>query len=337
MAMSSSARRTRPRIVITSPLFSSIVPVSNQVRLARPSVRHVPSPPVRLDGSQSMTWTPIQQTNVTPPSKRPRGRPRKAAITSPVIAQLAVKPPADSQPPPPPQQQQHTQPVPLSILSPPASVSSGSQNTLLHRNSTSPSTLHHATNNLRYMNDHILTPPVLPSTTDTNVIARVPSLFDQVKTTTNESTFAVLSGVQNVLLSPNRDANTNQHNSQRVRVESATSVATTTTTAANKQVPLATLIGLDVHTPSALGHPECQCSQAGLRSFACRGPKAVLDHGHFQSNRRYFTDGHDQSKSTGDDKSSCPHVNGANSAIERDQHEDRRVRRHEISQQQSRA
>jgi hypothetical protein len=155
-----------------------------------------------------MTWTPLQQqTSVTPPSKRPRGRPRKTAVTPPVIAQLAVKPSHDSH--------HATQPVPSSILSPPASVSSTSQTNLVHRNSTSPST------HIRYINDNVLTPS---STTDTNVIARVPSLFEQVKSTTNESTFAVLSGVQNVLLSPNRDTNSN---SKRVRVESASSIVST--------------------------------------------------------------------------------------------------------------
>jgi hypothetical protein len=154
-----------------------------------------------------MTWTPLQQTSVTPPSKRPRGRPRKTAATPPVIAQLAVKPSHDSH--------HQNQPVPSSILSPPASVSSTSQANLVHRNSTSPST------HIRYINDNVLTPS---STTDTNVIARVPSLFEQVKSTTNESTFAVLSGVQNVLLSPNRDTNSN---SKRVRVESASSIVST--------------------------------------------------------------------------------------------------------------
>ena len=145
-----------------------------------------------LEGSQSMTWTPIQQTNVTPPSKRPRGRPRKTAVTSPIIAQFAVKPSNDSH---------HTQPVPSSILSPPSSVSSTSQTNLVHRNSTSPSTHHQNKLIYRYINDNVLTPPVYHQhTTDTNVIARVPSLFDQVKSTTNESTFAVLSGVQNVLI-----------------------------------------------------------------------------------------------------------------------------------------
>lgn len=170
-----------------------------------------------LDGSQSMTWTPVrQQSNITPPSKRPRGRPRKTTVTSPIIAQLAIK--------------QTTEPVPSSILSPPASVSSTSQANIIHRNSTSPLTTHHSNNNnnIRYINDNVLTPPILSSssTTDTNVIARVPSLFDQVKTTTNESTFAVLSGVQNVLLSPNRDSNNN--NNKRVRVESASSILSTT-------------------------------------------------------------------------------------------------------------
>ena len=170
-----------------------------------------------------MAWTPVQQTNVTPPSKRPRGRPRKTTVTSPIIAQLAVKPSNDSH---------QTQPVPSSMLSPPASVSSTSQTNHIHQNSTSPST-HHQNNNLRYVNDNILTPPILSktATTDTNVIARVPSLFDQVKTTTNESTFAVLSGVQNVLLSPNRDSN----NNKRVCVESTSSVVSTTN-AAGKQV-----------------------------------------------------------------------------------------------------
>jgi len=161
-----------------------------------------------------MTWTPVQQTNGTPPSKRPRGRPRKTIVTSPIIAQLAVKP--------------TNEPVPSSILSPPSSVSSTSQTNIVHRNSTSPLT-HHSNPNLRYINDNVLTPPVLSSSsttaTDTNVIARVPSLFDQVKTTTNESTFAVLSGVQNVLLSPNRDSN---NNNKRVRVESSSSVVSTT-------------------------------------------------------------------------------------------------------------
>ncbi len=158
-----------------------------------------------------MAWTPVQQASQTPPSKRPRGRPRKTAVTSPIIAQLAVKP--------------TNEPVPSSILSPPASVSSTSQTNAVHQNSTSPLT-HHANNNLRYINDNVLTPPILSSSsaTDTNVIARVPSLFDQVKTTTNESTFAVLSGVQNVLLSPNRDSN----NNKRVRVESSSSIVSTT-------------------------------------------------------------------------------------------------------------
>ena len=168
-----------------------------------------------------MTWTPVQQTSVTPPSKRPRGRPRKTAVTPPIIAQLAVKPSLDSH--------QQTQPVPSSILSPPASVSSTSQTNLVHRNSTSPSIPHqnNNNNNLRYINDNVLTPS---STTDTNVIARVPSLFEQVKSTTNESTFAVLSGVQNVLLSPNRDTNNNNNNNtaKRVRVESASSIVSTT-------------------------------------------------------------------------------------------------------------
>jgi hypothetical protein len=170
-----------------------------------------------------MTWTPIQQTNVTPPSKRPRGRPRKSITTSPIIAQLAAKPSADNH---------QSQPVPSSILSPPSSVSSTSQPNLIHRNSTSPLTHHQNNNNLRYINDNVLTPPILSTTaTDTNVIARVPSLFDQMKTTTNESTFAVLSGVQNVLLSPNRDSN----NNKRVRVESASSVVSITNTT-GKQV-----------------------------------------------------------------------------------------------------
>ncbi|UJR31513.1 hypothetical protein I4U23_019002 [Adineta vaga] len=180
------------------------------------------------DGSQSMTWTPIQQANTTPSSKRPRGRPRKTTATSPVIAPLAVKPPSNDV--------HQTQPVPSSILSPPASVSSASQTNHLRQNSISPSTHHH--NNIRYINDNIVTPPILASSstttaTDTNVIARVPSLFDQVKTTTNESTFAVLSGVQNVLLSPNRDSN----NNKRVRVESASSVISSNNTN-GKQVTL---------------------------------------------------------------------------------------------------
>lgn len=161
------------------------------------------------DGNQSMTWpSSQQQINLTPPSKRPRGRPRKTAITPPTIAQLAVKPP--------------TEPVPSSILSPPSSVSSTSQTNHLPHNSTSP-LMHHSNGNVRYINENVLTPPVLSSTSDTNVIARVPSLFDQVKTTTNESTFAVLSGVQNVLLSPNRESN-----NKRTRVESASSLVSTT-------------------------------------------------------------------------------------------------------------
>lgn len=93
--------------------------------------------------------------NVTP-TKRPRGRPRKTAVTSPIIAQLAVK-------------------------------------------STSEST----TNHVRCINENLLP---TSTTIDTNVLARVPALFDQVKTTTNESTFAVLSGVQNVLCSPTKDS-----------------------------------------------------------------------------------------------------------------------------------
>ncbi|CAF3229583.1 unnamed protein product [Rotaria sp. Silwood2] len=175
------------------------------------------------ENGQSMTWTPVQQTNVTPPSKRPRGRPRKSTVTSPIITQLAAKPSNDTY---------QTQPVPSSILSPPASVSSISQTNFVHRNSTSPST-YHQTSNLRHINDNVLTPPILSSTTtDTNVIARVPSIFDQVKTTTNESTFAVLSGVQNVLLSPNRDSNNN--NDKRLHVDSSSSVVSTT----GKQVTL---------------------------------------------------------------------------------------------------
>ncbi|CAF1336847.1 unnamed protein product [Rotaria sp. Silwood1] len=178
-----------------------------------------------IENSQSMTWTPIQQTNITPPSKRPRGRPRKTTVTSPIITHLAAKPSNDTY---------QTQPVPSSILSPPASVSSISQTNFVHRNSTSPSTIFHQTNNIRHINDNILTPPILSSsttTTDTNVIARVPSIFDQVKTATNESTFAVLSGVQNVLLSPNRDSN---NNDKRLHVDSNSSIVSTT----GKQVTL---------------------------------------------------------------------------------------------------
>lgn len=166
-----------------------------------------------------MTWASVAQAGSTPPSKRPRGRPRKTAITPPVIAQLAVKPNPDNQ-----------QPVPSSILSPPASVSSTTQNNIVHRNSTSPSThlsivaTNNNTGNLRYLNDNVLTPS---STSDTNVIARVPALFDQVKSTTNESTFSVLSGVQNVLLSPNRDIT---NGTKRVRLESSSSIVSTTTT-----------------------------------------------------------------------------------------------------------
>lgn len=181
-----------------------------------------------LDAGQSMTWTSMPQTGTTPPSKRPRGRPRKTATTPPVMAQLAVKPAPDPH-----------QPVPSSILSPPASVSSTSQANLVHRNSTSPSTHHQTNNSLRYLNDNVLTPS---STSDTNVIARVPALFEQVKNTANESTFAVLSGVQNVLLSPNRDTNAN---GKRVRLESASSIvstttntSTSTTTVAGKHVTL---------------------------------------------------------------------------------------------------
>ncbi|CAF1577987.1 unnamed protein product [Rotaria sp. Silwood1] len=191
---------------------------SNILQTNNESTVFVNSPNQTSEIGQSMTWTPLQQTGVTPPSKRPRGRPRKTAVTPPVIAQLAVKPSHDSH--------QQIQPVPSSILSPPASVSSISQTNLVHRNSTSPSTHHQNTNNnLRYINDNVLTPS---STTDTNVIARVPSLFEQVKTTTNESTFAVLSGVQNVLLSPNRD--TNNNNNKRVRVESSSSSSIVSTT-----------------------------------------------------------------------------------------------------------
>ncbi|CAF1335786.1 unnamed protein product [Adineta steineri] len=193
------------------------------------------------DNSQSMAWTPVQQTNVTPPSKRPRGRPRKTTVGSPTTAQFGSKSTLNDV--------HQTQPVPSSILSPPASVSSTSQTNHIHQNSTSPSTHNNNNNNstVRYVSDNILTPPILSqssssSTTDTNVIARVPSLFDQVKTTTNESTFAVLSGVQNVLLSPNRDSNNNNNNNnKRVRVESASSAVsttTTTTTANGKQVTL---------------------------------------------------------------------------------------------------
>jgi hypothetical protein len=202
-------------------LFLLIIPVKHQVEIFSFLFFDQKSFS-KIEGSQSMTWTPLQQTGVTPPSKRPRGRPRKTAITPPVIAQLAVKPSHDSH--------QQIQPVPSSILSPPASVSSTSQTNLVHRNSTSPSThlQNNNNNNLRYINDNVLTPS---STTDTNVIARVPSLFEQVKSTTNESTFAVLSGVQNVLLSPNRDTNNNNNNNnnnKRVRVESASSIVSTT-------------------------------------------------------------------------------------------------------------
>ncbi|CAF4077351.1 unnamed protein product [Rotaria magnacalcarata] len=166
------------------------------------------------ESGQSMTWTPVKQTNRTPPSKRPRGRPRKSAATSPIVTQLASKPANDLS---------QTQPVPSSILSPPASVSSMSQTNFVHRNSTSP---HHQNANMRHINDNILTPPILSTAaTDTNVISRVPSIFDQVKTTTNESSFAVLSGVQNVLLSPNHDSN---NNDKRMHVESNSSVLSTT-------------------------------------------------------------------------------------------------------------
>ncbi|CAF1934971.1 unnamed protein product [Rotaria magnacalcarata] len=193
---------------------------SNILQANNESAVFVNSTNQAIEGGQSMTWTPLQQTGVTPPSKRPRGRPRKTAVTPPAIAQLAVKPSHDNH-----------QPVPSSILSPPASVSSTSQTNLVHRNSTSPSTHHqnnnNNNNNLRYINDNVLTPS---STTDTNVIARVPSLFEQVKTTTNESTFAVLSGVQNVLLSPNRDTNNNNNNNnnKRVHVESTSSTLSAT-------------------------------------------------------------------------------------------------------------
>ncbi|UJR15166.1 hypothetical protein I4U23_002129 [Adineta vaga] len=198
---------------------------SNLLQTNNESVVFVNNTGQTLETGQSMTWTPLPHKGVTPPSKRPRGRPRKTAVTPPVIAQLAVKPSLDPH--------QHTQPVPSSILSPPASVSSTSQTNLVHRNSTSPLT-HHSTTNLRYINDNVLTPS---SSTDTNVIARVPSLFEQVKSTTNESTFAVLSGVQNVLLSPNRDSNNNNNNNnnnKRVRLESATSTVSTN----GKQVTL---------------------------------------------------------------------------------------------------
>ncbi|CAF3230329.1 unnamed protein product [Rotaria socialis] len=193
---------------------------SNILQANNESAVFVNSTNQAIEGGQSMTWTPLQQSGVTPPSKRPRGRPRKTAVTPPAIAQLAVKPSHDNH-----------QPVPSSLLSPPASVSSTSQTNLVHRNSTSPSTHHQNNNNnnnnhLRYINDNVLTPS---STTDTNVIARVPSLFEQVKTTTNESTFAVLSGVQNVLLSPNRDTNNNNNNNnKRVHIESASSVVSAT-------------------------------------------------------------------------------------------------------------
>ena len=89
------------------------------------------------------------------------------------------------------------------------------------------------------MHDNVLTPPILATSssnttttttaTDTHVIARVPSLFDQVKTTTNESSFAVLSGVQNVLLSPNRDTSTTNDSKQASSIVS-------TTNASGKQV-----------------------------------------------------------------------------------------------------
>ncbi|CAF1363511.1 unnamed protein product [Adineta steineri] len=213
-------RRKRPHAETTNGnVFVCASNSSNILQTNNESVVFVNNAGQTSENDQSMTWTPLQQTGVTPPSKRPRGRPRKTTVTPPVIAQLSVKANLDSQ--------QQTQPVPSSILSPPASVSSTSQTNLIHRNSTSPSTHHQNTNNnLRYINDNVLTPS---STTDTNVIARVPSLFEQVKPTTNESTIAVLSGVQNVLLSPNRDTN-NNNNNKRVRVESASSTVSTTTT-----------------------------------------------------------------------------------------------------------
>ena len=196
--------------------------------------------------------------NVTPPSKRPRGRPRKTAVTSPIIAQLAVKPP--------------NEPVPSSILSPPSSVSSSSQTNIVHQNSTSPLT-HHSNPNLRYINDNVLTPPILSSTTDTNVIARVPSLFDQVKTTTNESTFAVLSGVQNVLLSPNRDSN---NNNKRVRVESSSSSVVSTTNIAGKQVENELLLFDWQLYVLFLGEIKCQCFEARFCSFTSCYTKALF-------------------------------------------------------------
>ena len=233
MAMYSSAHRTRRiscsrrvcrRAATMNRSCSSTGRVQQQVRGRPVAFFSLFSPLANVDAGQSMTWTSMPQTGATPPSKRPRGRPRKTATTPPVMAQLAVKPAQDPH-----------QPVPSSILSPPASVSSTSHTHLVHRNSTSPSTHHQTNNNLRYLNDNVLTPS---STSDTNVIARVPALFEQVKNTANESSFAVLSGVQNVLLSPNRDTNAN---GKRVRLESASSVVsttTTTTTAAGKQVTL---------------------------------------------------------------------------------------------------
>ena len=165
---------------------------------------------IRIENDQSKAWRLERQTSS---SKRPRGRPRKTPLTLPIITQVAVKPSNN---------RHQAQSIPSSILSPPASVLSTTQINSLSQNSMS-SSAHLPNNSLRH---NPLTPPILSTVTETNVIARVPSLFDQVKTTTAESTFAVLSGVQNVLLSPNGDSN----NSKPFTFESSSSLASTTNT-----------------------------------------------------------------------------------------------------------
>ncbi|CAF0775386.1 unnamed protein product [Didymodactylos carnosus] len=215
----------------------------------------------RFIDEHSLTWSNTQSYSGLP-TKRPRGRPRKTVKSSDFCNDMN-KPSTVSSP----SKQQIYQyssvdddsihelssaiviptsttaiiqntAIPSSILSPPASVSSSQ--TGLHRNSTSPSTTicsSTTTQTIRYLNDISLTPPSVVLN-DTNFIARLPSLFDSVKSSsTNESTYAVLSGVQNVLFSPP---------DKSVRRESITTTAhsptnnsvSTTTAASNKQMTL---------------------------------------------------------------------------------------------------
>ncbi|CAF0814152.1 unnamed protein product [Didymodactylos carnosus] len=216
----------------------------------------------RFIDEHALSWNGTQTFSGLP-TKRPRGRPRKMAKSSDVVCNQTGKlstvsssfkqhvqqypslsdvdsshelPPAIAIPTSTTSIIQNAA-IPSSILSPPASVSSSQ--TGLHRNSTSPSTTTCSSTNqtIRYLNDISLTPPSVVLN-DTNFITRLPSLFDSVKSsTTNESTYAVLSGVQNVLFSPpdkcvRRDSITTTANSPTNNSMSINTVAS------NKQVTL---------------------------------------------------------------------------------------------------